>query len=341
MSGYFPSVAMVTPSFREPGLILTWAQPSGAFELLPGGNPRTMLGQNDKYVYVNALDIRTDAQAAQSAFNLLPSATFNATLYSTPTYLVATRAIYDHHQTADAAEWNVSLPKAQELGCRQGIFQYMRSAELYGINASTGEGLINSSNATNVTLPPDSYGHTTTQTYDNGEMAFWLAEQVQQLSANMFMSGKKAGLRVIILGPQRVIMPWQMQDIVQVTSYQRVGAGTESTAGVLKQILETNGYTLEFHFDDTLIGKGAGGTDMVILSVPEIEELNNYDINTNEFSELTPSMRAVNTMYTDMAAPRKISTPIPDGGINERYEIRITSGWNLRPEGLFLLSMAY
>ena len=109
MSGYFPAVAKVTPSYSEPGLVLTWAQPSGAFQLLPGGNPKNTLGQNDKFVYVSALDIRTDATAGQAAFNLLPSATFNATLYSTPTYLVATRAIYDHHQTADAAAWNVSL----------------------------------------------------------------------------------------------------------------------------------------------------------------------------------------------------------------------------------------
>src|ERR1700741_1160055 len=153
MSGYFPSVAKVSPHFHEPGLILTWNQPSGAFELLATGNPKNTLGSNDKFVYVSSLDIRSNAQAAQAAFNALPSATFNATLYSTPTYLIAPRAIYDHHQTADAAEWNVSLPKAQELGAHQGIFQFMRSAELYGINASNGEGLINSANATSVTLP--------------------------------------------------------------------------------------------------------------------------------------------------------------------------------------------
>lgn len=335
MSGYFPSVAKVSPHFQEPGLILTWNQPSGAFELLAGGNPKNTLGQNDKFVYISALDIRTDAAAAQAAFNLLPSATFNASLYSTPTYLVATRAIYDHHQTADAAEWNVSLPKAQELGGRQGIFQFVRSALLYGINASNGEGLLNSANATSVTLPPDSYGNDTTVTYDNGEMVFWLAGQAQQAAANIYQGGK----HVIFVGPQRVLMPWSMQDIVQLTSYQRTGAGSNSVAATLQDILQRAGYTVDFFFDDTLQGKGAGGTDMVILSIPEIEELDSFDINTNEFAELTPSMKAVNVLYSDMPAPRKISTPIADGGITERYELRITSGWNLRPEALFLLSM--
>lgn len=337
MSGYFPAVAKVTPSYSEPGLVLTWAQPSGAFKLLPGGNPKNTLGQNDKFVYVSALDIRTDATAGQAAFNLLPSATFNATLYSTPTYLVATRAIYDHHQTADAAQWNVSLPKAQELGARQGIFQYMRTAELYGINAASGEGLLNSANATNVTLPPDSYGNDTSQTYDNGDMAFWLAGQTTDLETNTFQQGAK----IVIVGPQRILRPWQRQDIVQLTSYQRTGAGTDSTAGLLQHIVENDGGSLEFYYDDTLEGKGAGGADMVIMTIPEIKKLHNYDINTNDFANLMPSIEDVNTMYTDMAAPRKISTPIPDGGINERYEIRITSGWNLRPEALFLLSIPY
>ncbi|MDR3445973.1 hypothetical protein [Dyella sp.] len=80
---------------------------------------------------------------------------------------------------------------------------------------------------------------------------------------------------------------------------------------------------------------------MVVISIPEIEELRDFKINTNEFADLMPSISDVNAMYTDMPAPRKISTPIPDGGINERYEIRITSGWNLRPEGLFLVSIPH
>jgi hypothetical protein len=46
-------------------------------------------------------------------------------------------------------------------------------------------------------------------------------------------------------------------------------------------------------------------------------------------------------MYTDMAAPMKIPTPTPDGAITQIYEQRITSGWGIRPEGIYILSMPY
>ena len=341
MSGYFVSQAKVTPSFSEPDLILTWAQPTGAFEVLPRGVPKVKLGEVDKYVYVHALDIRTDAQASQASYNQLPSATFVPSMYSTPTYLFRTRAIYDHHAIAEAATWNVSLPKAQEFGGRQGIFQAMRTGLIYGINPANGEGLINSGNATQVTLPPDSYGNDSVSTYDNGEMAMFMLGQVAQLKENMFQSGKSISNRVILVCPQRVGLAWQLSDIVQVVQYQRPGAGSETTGGVIKSVLEEAGNSFEIYYDDTLIGKGSGGSDLLLLTIPEIENLQNVDINTNEFADLQPSMRDVNAMYCDMPAPRKITTPIPDGGVTDVYELRCTSGWNLRPEGLFILNFQY
>jgi hypothetical protein len=341
MSGYFPAQAKVTPSYSEPRLVLTWAQPTGAFELLPGGKPKTTLGEGDKYVYLHALDIRTDVQGAQAAFNQLPSATFAATLYSTPTYLLRTRAIYDHHDTAAAASWNVSLPKAQELGGRQGIFQAMRTGLLYGFNPTNGEGMLNAANATQVSLPPDSYGNDSVSTYDNGEMAMFILGQVVQIKKNMFQSGKSIANKVVMVCPQRVGLQWELADIVQVVQYQRPGAGTATTGEVVKKVLEESGNTFEIYFDDTLIGKGAGGTDAVILTIPEIEKPKGPGINTNDFGELQPSNEDVNVMYMDMAAPRKISTPIPDGGVTDVYELRTTSGWNIRAEGLFVLNFPY
>jgi hypothetical protein len=46
-------------------------------------------------------------------------------------------------------------------------------------------------------------------------------------------------------------------------------------------------------------------------------------------------------MYADMAAPMKIPTPTPDGAITELQELRITSGWCIRPQALSIISMPY
>ena len=341
MANYFPAQAKVSPSFTEPDLIITYAQASGAFNALAGGKPRVKIGNDDLYVYVNALDLRTEQVSAQSAGNFLPSATLAATYYSTPTYLVRTRAIWDHHDMAAAANYSVSLPAAQDLAMRQGIFQQMRTALLYGYNPSNGEGLMNTAGATAVTLPADTYGNTTLSTYDNGEMALFILGQIVAMKSLMFQSGANISNKIKIISPQRVFLQLSYASIVQVVAYQRPGAGTSTVGQVIESVAAENGDTVEWYFDDTLIGKGSGGADAVILTIPEIEQPDIPGINTNVFPTLQPNMKAVNVQYADMAAPMKIPTPTPDGAITEVQELRITSGWGLRPQGITILSIPH
>jgi hypothetical protein len=337
----FPTAAKVTPSFTEPDYIVTYAQASGAFAALPGGKPRVKIGSEDMAVYVNRLDLRSDVAAGQSPFNLLPSASLTVTYDTTPTYLIRTRAIWDHHDTARGGEWNLSVPTALDLAAFQGIFQQQRTALLYGFSPANGEGLLNAPNATTVSLPPDSYGNNTVRTYDNGQMALFLLNQIVALKSGMWQSGGNIKNTIVVVSPQRVFLNFAMAGIVQVTSYQRPGAGTSTIADVVKATLGESGDTFEWYFDDTLIGQ-ASGNDAVLLTMPEIEAPDMPGINTNVFgSDMQPQMKAVNLMYTDMAAPMKIPTPTPDGAITQIYEQRITSGWGIRPEGIYILSMPY
>ena len=340
MANLFPAQARVSPSFAEPEIIITYAQPSGSWGLLESGTPRVKLGSEDLYVYINSIDLRTETSTSQAAGNFLPSSTLVGSYSSTATYLIRTRSIWDHHDMAAAGQYGVSLPAAQELAGRQGVYQQMRSMLLYGFNPANGEGLLNAPNATQVTLPPDSVtGSTRLTTYDNGEMTLFLLGEINTLIAAMFQTGMKN--RISICAPQRIILALQRQNIIQVTSYQRAGAGTSTTAQAIENISAEFGNTVEWNVDDTLINKGAGGTsDMVIITIPEIEEPTMATYNTGAFNSMMPNMKAVNIMYTDMAAPMKIPTPIPEG-ITEVLELRCSSGWNLRGQGLLLLSMPY
>ncbi|OZA85977.1 MAG: DUF2184 domain-containing protein [Burkholderiales bacterium 34-67-9] len=341
MANYFPAQAKVSPSFSEPDLLITYAQASGAFAALAGGKPRVKLGAGDLYVYINALDLRNETQSSQSAPNNLPSATLVGTYYSTQTYLIRTRATYDHHDMEAAANYAVGLPAAQDLAQRQGIFQQMRNALLYGFTPANGEGLLNAPGATSVTLPPDQYGNTTVQTYDNGDMALFFLQQIVNLKSGMYQSGGNIRNKIVVVSPQRVFLQLQYANIVQVTSYQRPGAGTSTTGQVIQAVSRESGDEFEFYFDDTLIGKGSGSTDAVILTIPEVEQPDVPGVNTNVFAGLQPNLKAVNLMYADMAAPMKIPTPTPDGAITEVQELRISSGWNVRPQGLYILNMPY
>jgi hypothetical protein len=342
MPNIFPTQQKLVPSFTEPELIVTYTQASGAFAVLPGGKPRVKIGSEDQQVYINTLDIRTDVTASQSPVNLLPSAQLVGGYINTPTYLMRVRAIWDHHDMARAAMYAVGLPNAQDLACRQGIFQQMRTGLLYGFNPNEGEGLLNTSGATSVNLPADSYGNTHWSTYDNGQLALFFLNQIVALKSGMYQSGGNIKNRIVVISPQREFLAFQLANIVQVTSYQRPGAGTATTAEVVRAQLATGGDEFEWYFDDTLIGQGTSGGDPIILTMPEIEVPSIQGmVNTNVFGEMKPALSAVNMMYADMAAPMKIPTPTPDGAITEIQELRVTSGWTVRPQGLYLLQGQY
>lgn len=341
MPAITPSYTLLHPSYVMPEMILSYQQASGAFDLMASRNPLVRLGEGDLAVYMKKLDIRTQVASSQSGnANQLPSVAMEARMINTPTYLFRARSIYDHHDLAAAANWAIALPEAQRLGTRQAIFQQLRNALLYGMNPAQGEGLLNTNGATTVILPADSNSHTTVVTYDNGQMAIFLLAQLQALRTRTMQMGMPC--RVVILGPQRTLGAMEMQMIVQLTQFQRPGAGSSTTAQVVSQVAEMAGVEVEWAYDDTLIGAGQGGTDAVVIAMPELErpEVNNT-INTNEFAKLTPSITANSLMLCDMAAPREIPTPIAGGAIDVLSEMRSTSGWMLRPEALTIVSMQY
>lgn len=339
MPNLAPSFLMVNPSYVEPGLILPYSQASGAFDTLAEGQPLTRLSEGDLYAYIKRIDVRTKVAAGQSAYNQLPGISTTLSMISTPSYLLRVRGEYDHHDTAAMGRWGVSIVEAQRLGMRQGHFQLARSALLYGFQPANGEGLLNTQGATAVNLPADTNGNTTVVTYDNGQMGIFLITQISAIKTRTNTLG--IGRKFTILGPQRVLGAFEYQNIVQLTQFQREGAGSVSTAGLVKEVLAMNEDELIWAYDDTLIGKGQGGTDAVIIVMPEVKKPQGSRINTNEFAKLAPGIEACTLMYCDMAAPREIPTPLPGGAIDVLSEWRITSGWAIRPETVTIISMQY
>lgn len=335
-----PGFVTVNPSYIEPGLILPYAQASGAFDTIEGGQPRARLSEDDLLVYMKRVDLRTEMAAGTAGANQLPGVSIAFSQIQAPTYLTRVRAGYDHHDTRAAANWGVSLPEAYRLGMRQAHFQLMRQALLYGFNPQNGEGLLNAGGAVSVNLPPDSNGNDTVVTYDNGQMGFFLLQQFGNLKTRTNQLG--IGRKFTILGPQRTLEQFEYPGIVQLVQFQRVGAGTGTTATLVKETLMSNGDQLSWCYDDTLINKGSGGnTDAVLIVMPEVEKPEGGSINTNEFAKLEPGIDTCTTMYCDMPAPREIISPMAGGATDVLSEHRITSGWAIRPEAVTIVSMQY
>lgn len=339
MATIAPSWTQVHPSFIEPDVLIPYFQASGAFEALAGGDPRVKIGNEDLYVYIKRVDVRTHIASGQNAYNQLPSVSVAFGMISVPTYLNRVRAEYDHHDTAAVAEWGASIVEVQRLAMRQGHFQLLRNMLLYGMLPANGEGLLNAPNAVTVSLPADTSGNTTFSTYDNGQMAIFLLTQIAALKARTMQFGMPN--RFVILGPQRILGAMATQNIVQLTTFQRPGGGTASTKGIIDAVEADNGDQIVFAYDDTLIGKGAGGTDMIILCMPEVKKPVGRPFNTNEFAQLAPGLDACLLQYLDMAAPREIPTPLAGGAIDVLSEWRATPGWAVRPEAISLISMGY
>jgi hypothetical protein len=329
----------VNPSFLEPEFLVQYSQASGFIDTLADRAMRTRIASDDLLVYMKALNVRTKMAAGQSSANELPGVDIEATMFSTPTYLQRVRNTYDHHDVAAGGRWGFSVPQAYQLGGRQAHFQLARDANLFGFNPQNGEGLLNAPGATAVNLPPDPNGNDTVVTYDNGAMAFYLAQVILGIKQRTYQLGLARDFT--ILGPQRTLGLFEY-NVVQLVQYQRQGAGTTSTAGTLKEILMANGDSLVWTYDDTLIGAGAGGTDAVIVAMPEVAKpAGEAPVNTNVFASITPGARTCITQYCDMAAPREIISPMAGGMTDFLQEWRITSGWVPRPQSLTVVSMQY
>ena len=333
-----PTYITANPSFTMPELLLPYSQASGVFDLLPNSDLMQRLGEGDQAVYIKRVDIRTRMASGQSAYNQLPGVDLEFEMGGTPTYLNRVRNDFDHHDIAAAGRWGVGLPEAYRLGSRQSHFQLMRSALLYGYQPQNGEGVLNAPGITTINLPPDSNGNDAIISYDAGQLALFFLQQISQIKSRTNQLGIPR--RFVMLAPQRIFGIPQY-NIVQLTQFQREGAGTASTVGTLKKVLMDNGDELVWAYDDTLIGKGSGGTDAIIIQMPEVSRPQGSPYNTNEFAKLSPGLEACLIMLCDMAAPREIPTPIPGGAVDVLTEMRITPGYVLRPEATTVVSALF
>ena len=338
MANTAPAFVTVHPSFIHPEIVLPYNQASNAFELLPGGDMAVRLGEGDKAVFFKRLDVRTRMAVGQSAYNNLPSCELVLSQFSMPTYLQQVRAEYNHHDISAYNAWGVSLPEAQRLAMHQAHNQNARVALLFGYNPANGEGLLNANGATAVNLPADSNGNTTIATYDNGQMAFFLNTLIQQIKTRTNQMG--IGREFVVIGPQRALSQLEY-NVVSLMQFQRPGGGIESSKGLVQEVLMKNGDKLTWGYDDTLIGKGAGGLDAILIVMPQVQRPQAAKHNTNVFATLMPGFDACTAMFCDMAAPREIPTPIPGGAIDILQEIRLTPGLGVRPEAITVLSAQY
>ena len=334
-----PGYVRVHPAFEEPDILLQIAQASGFANLLADEKIRVELAEGDLAVYIKRMNVRTSAAASQSSFTLTASEYINMSLMSVATYHFSNRAVWARSDEAAAGRWGFGLPQALELAQEQALYQSARDIFLYGAVPSNNEGLLNAPGAVAVTVPPDSNDHSTLITYDNGELAQFFLQTIVNMIVSMYQAGMPQ--RIEVLGPQRDILYMQQVGIVQLLQFQRPGAGVDTTAGMIEKIQEAAANKIGWQVDDTMIGKGAGGTDAIVITVPKVLNPAQNPLNTNIFGKVTPNFDDNVVMYGDMIRPRKIISPAPYGMTEQIKEWRLSPGWATRGQAVTILSIAY
>src|SRR3984957_8060821 len=121
----------LSPHFMEPEFLLQYSQASGFIDLLADGQMRVRLPEDDLLGYAKEVNLRTKQYAGQASLNELPGVDIMATMINTPTYLIKTRAIWDHHDVAAGGRWGFAVPEAYRLGGRGGDHQRPRRLRLF------------------------------------------------------------------------------------------------------------------------------------------------------------------------------------------------------------------
>jgi len=336
MANLFTAKIQAQPSYTMPGMVVQQSLVSGFTTLLGGGNVQARLNTTDVAVYMNSLKMKANSVISQNPANSLPmGAEFIPEMRSIPTYFIRAKAEYDSHDVAMAGTWNVSLEQAIKLALKQSHFERIRDAALYGVNASNNEGILNAPNIFPESLPADSHGNTGWIDYDNGELLTWLLQRINDLTARTFTSG--APVRLAALMPVRLLNKLTT-GIVQLTSYQREGAGSNSVEGSLQAVLQWNGKDIEFGVDNTLIGKGDGGTDGIILCIPELVDQSDNAFNTNVFASLQPNISANIVQMCDTPEPVFKTVPLSLDNNEIMSEQKIIPAWGIRPEAITFIS---
>ncbi|ELW9525926.1 hypothetical protein SIO92_000144 [Burkholderia cenocepacia] len=340
MSQAFANILKPQRSFTEPGLILSYTQQSGAFNMLAGGAPDVKIDHYDQYVYQHMIEVRSAATANQAAANVMPNATFRTSYGSVPTYLLRSRAQYDHHEVAAASSWDVNLADAKRLAAYQGIFQAARNGLLFGFTPSNGEGLLNAP-ITSVPIPPDADNHTTLSTMNAPYLFDFFLKTIQDVRKRVLNVGQGVPTKVVVVSTQDII-GFLEASVVDLTSYQRIGSGVNTIKGSITDVSDWNGVDVEWHVDDNLQGQGAGGTDAIFVIVPELAPQGKSAVSTNVFADkLQPSYMGTARQYFGSDTPLEFTAPLSGGFLDIVYEQRMTPGWMLRPKAATLLSVKY
>jgi hypothetical protein len=228
----------------------------------------------------------------------------------------------------------VGLKQFQADLCEQGIYQRLHYATLYGFDSDQGI----AKNGTNTSMPNDSGGHSTVQTYVIAELVAYLASIARGIMNTTYGMAKPA----VVTAPLNMINYIQ-SILVPLTTYQMPGAGTDSIGGTLGRVIgEWLGIgKIDWIPNNALAGKGTAGKDLILFIAPGLSEQEaGQPENTNLVADnLKQNYR--NTFMDMVDGLKEFPNPMMNGIASSIYSVQTTPGALIRPETLVAVSYTF
>ena len=294
--------------------------------------------RGDDILYQPTLSaINTPTTVGQQWRGDIDAVDYSISQLSFPYYTIHARMEYDPNQSSKFASMIAGIGLPQFLGnlCKQGIWQRMHYASLFGFDSNQGI----AKTATTETLANDSDGHSTIQTYNQGELLAALASYARLIMNSSYGMAKP----VIVAAPVNMIN-YISTSIIPLTSYQMPGAGVDSIAGAYERVIGDwlKVGKVEFISDNALTGKGATGKDLLLFIAPGLseQEAQKQAKNTNLVSDsLTQNKR--NTFMDIVDDLKEFPNPVINGVNSSLFSLQTTSGCLLRQETAVALSYTF
>lgn len=328
----FTTIATLQPNIVDPGLVLdymtsTWpnAMPENAF--------KQNLTSTTQQVIKFALGLKTNAQISQGGAHSVPSLSYVTEQLSTPVYNARLQYVINSENADMAQNYGVSEAALQQHLAERALFTQVMDAVTIGINPTIGEGIFNTLNRTSeMLLAGDSTGETEFDLQDKGELQRAIFTHLSRLLSRNGMIASKV-FKIGCLADNDFLAELNSEPI-QLTSAQRVGAGTMTLREVMDNWAERYGATIEYGQVQTGIGQGINGGRAIAFFIQEIVTPNATQFNVNNPAPV-PVDNNVMSIYT----MPPIDDPIPQhGGMHIEVKMRMTGLWAFRGTAVTVLT---
>lgn len=327
-------MARLHPSAALPGLLVPQTQEVPFEKYI--GNATNYGSMSKEAIYLTSVtNINSEAQVGQQWGSQFAKQSYTLGQISAPFYRIEAYLEWNVAEQAKFEELSngVALPDFLENLAEQGINQRIHEGILYGFDPATdlNQGIL--ANATLSEMPADSKGNKTITSYNTAELQAFLSGIVRDV-----MNASYGMLRPTTIASSSRVINYLLTAIVPLTESQQVGAGVDTTAGLMNRVLSWVGAGfVDFIRDETL--ESADG-DKIVFIARGMDQQHDIASRSQNIVGMFNSI-TFNTWFDEAEGLMKFDALPSLGVYGRKLTYKMTPGITLRSEAVRIVTAQY